>query len=104
MESQEILERVARTSSPVMQEVATVTSPGARAGAWAIKVKSLDSYNVYKVAVVVLGGPGALPSEIGQETQAINLAEPFLTQGTLPAGTYGIMFRVCDKNVFYVQL
>jgi hypothetical protein len=103
MESQEILERVVRTSSPAMQEVATVTSPGARAGAWTVQVKSLASYNVYNVSIVVLGGPGSLPSEIGQETQAINLAEPFLEQGTLAVGTFGIMFRVCDKNVFYVQ-
>jgi len=86
-----------------MQEVATVTSPGARAAAWAVKVKSLASYNVYNVAVVVLGVSGALPAEIGQQVEAVNLAESFMQQGTLAAGTYAIMFRYCDKNIINVK-
>jgi hypothetical protein len=53
--------------------------------------------------VVVLGVPGAFPADIGQETQAVNLAEPFMQQGTLSPGTYAIMFRFCDKNIFYVK-
>ena len=100
---QELLERVVRSGSSPIQEVATVTSPGARATAWTVKIKSLAGYNVYNVTVIVLGGPGALPSEIGQQTQAVNLAESFMQQGTLQSGTCAIMFRVGDKNVFYVQ-
>lgn len=84
-----------------MQEILIVTSPGARAAAWAIKVKSHSSYNVYNVVVVELGGPGSLPVEIAKQTQAVNLAEPFHEQGTLPEGTYAVMSRVGDKNVFY---
>ncbi len=84
-----------------MQEISIVTSPGARATAWAIKVKSHSSYNVYNVITVVIGGPGSLPAEIGKQTQAINLAESFYEQGTLPEGTYAVMSRVGDKNVFY---
>ena len=86
-----------------MQEIATVISPGARAVAWAIKVKSHSSYNVYNVSVVEIGSPGSLPVEIGKQTQAINLAESFLEQGTLLEGTYAVMSRVGDKNVFYAM-
>lgn len=85
-------------------EVSVVTSPGARAAAWAVKVKSNSSYNVYNVVAVVIGDAGTVPSEIGKQMQAVNLAEPFLSQGTLLAGTYTVMFRVGDKNVFYASL
>jgi hypothetical protein len=84
-------------------EVSVVTSPGARAAAWAVKVKSNSSYNVYNVVAVVIGDAGTVPSEIGNQMQAVNLAESFLSQGTLPAGTYAVMFRVGDKNVFYAS-
>jgi len=82
-------------------EVSVVTSPGARAAAWAVKVKSNASYNVYNVIVVVIGDAGTIPSEIGKQMQAVNLAESFFQQGTLPAGAYVVMSRVGNKNVFY---
>jgi hypothetical protein len=82
-------------------EVSVVTSPGARAAAWAVKVKSNSSYNVYNVVAVVIGDAGTTPAEIGGQMRAVNLAESFTEQGTLPAGTYAVMFRVGDKNVFY---
>jgi hypothetical protein len=84
-----------------MQEISVVTSPGARATAWAVKVKGNSSYNVYSVVVVELGDAGSLPVEIGKQMQAINLAEPFHQQGALPEGTYAVMSMVGDKNVFY---
>jgi len=101
MDSQQALERLAREGSQGMQEVSAVTSPGARAAAWAIKIKSHSSYNVYNVITVVIGDAGTTPLEIGQQTQAVNLAESFEAEGTLAAGTYAVMFRVGDKNVFY---
>jgi hypothetical protein len=91
-------------NTETLQEVSVVTSPGARAAAWAVKVKSLVSYNVYNVCAVQIGDPGSLPVEIGQQMQAVNLAEPFLDEGTLSAGTYAIMSRVGDKNVFYAPI
>ena len=100
-DSQQALERLAREGSQGMQEVSAVTSPGARAAAWAIKVKSHSSYNVYDVITVVIGDAGTTPLEIGQQTQAVNLAESFEAEGTLAAGTYAVMSRVGDKNVFY---
>jgi hypothetical protein len=86
-----------------MKETSTVTSPGARAAAWAIKIKSHSSYNVYNVITVVIGDAGSIPVEIGRQTQAVNLAESFMQQGTLPEGTYAVMSRVGDKNVFYAK-
>ncbi len=100
-DSQQVLGRLCRESPQGAGEIAIVTSPGARTAAWAIKVKSNSSYNFYNVIAVVIGDAGTLPTEIGQQMQAVNLAESFTQQGTLPADTYAVMFRVGDKNVFY---
>ena len=103
VDGQQILERLARKGSEQIQEVSVVTSPGARTAGWAVKVKSNSSYNFYNVIAVVIGDAGSIPVEIGGQTQAVNLAESFQQQGTLSAGTYAVMFRVGDKNVFYVK-
>ena len=102
--SQQILGRLSREGSQGSGEIAVVTSPGARTAEWAIKVKSNSSYNIYNVVAVVIGEPGSQPSEIGQQMQAVNLAESFTQQGTVPADTYAVMFRVGDKNVFYAPV
>jgi len=102
-DSQQFLQRLARSGGEVRQETSVVTSPGARTTAWAVKVTSHSSYNVYNVRAVEIGDPGSLPAEIGQETQAVNLAESFLDPGTLPSGTYVLMCRVGNKNVFYAK-
>ena len=101
---QEILNRLYRKSSDETAEVSVVTSPGGKPSGWAVKVKSLSSYNVYNVRAVVIGQPGSSPTEIGQQTKAVNMAEPFDQEGQLSAGTYAIMFRVGGKNVFYVPV
>ena len=103
VDGQQMLERLARKGSEQTKEVSVVTSPGARTAAWAVKVKSNSSYNVYNVVTVVIGDVGSLPVEIGGQTQAVNLAESFQQQGTLSAGTYAVMSRVGDKNVFHVK-
>ena len=102
--NQQMLGRLSREGSQGTNEIAIVTSPGARTAEWAIKVKSNSSYNIYNVIAVVIGEPGSQPSEIGQQMQAVNLAESFTQQGTLPADTYAVMFRVGDKNVFYAPV
>ena len=104
VDNQQVLERLARKGSEETQEISVVTSPGARAAAWAVKVKSLSSYNVYNVRAVEIGDAGSLPVGIGGQMQAVNLAESFLQQGTLTVGTYVVMFRVGDKNVFYAPV
>ncbi|KPL25548.1 MAG: hypothetical protein AMJ75_00660 [Phycisphaerae bacterium SM1_79] len=101
--SRQLLERLAREGLQKEREVSIVTSPGARESGWAVKVKSHSSYNVYNVITVEIGSPGSVPVEIGQQMQAVNLAESFLQEGTLSAGIYAVMLRVGDKNVFYVE-
>jgi len=103
-DTQQLLNRLARRGSEQRREVSTVTSPGAKTAAWAVKVKSLSSYNVYNVCVVVVGDAGTLPVEIGDQMQATNLAESFMQQGQLSAGTYAVMSRVGDRNVFYAPV
>jgi len=100
-DQQQLLAELARTGSENRQESAVVVSPGARVNAWAIKVKSHVDYNIYNVCTVVITVPGSMPFEIGEQMEAVNLAESFLSQGTVPAGTYGIMCRVGEVNVFY---
>ena len=102
--TQQTLEQLSRAPSQRTSETSIVTSPGAGAVAWAAKVKSSYSYNFYNVVTVVVGDAGTEPYEIGEQTQAANLAEPFDQQGTLTAGTYIIMFRVGTKNVFYAPV
>lgn len=104
IDEQQVLEMLARRGNQDSSEISVVTSPGARASAWAIKVKSLSSYNVYNVRTVVIGDAGSNPTEIGQEVKAVNAAEPFQGTGQLSAGTYAVMFRVGEKNVFYTPV
>ena len=99
----QLLERLGREGSQKEREVSIVTSPGAREAGWAVKVKSHSSYNVYNDIAVEIGDAGSLPVEIGQQMQAVNLAESFLQEGTIVAGTYAAMLRVRDKNVFYAE-
>jgi hypothetical protein len=103
-DTRQLLERFARAGSQDRSEISVIASPGARVAAWAVKVKSLSSYNVYNVVVVEIGDAGSLPVEIGGQMQAVNLAESFLVNGQLSAGTYAIMFRVGGRNIFYVQV
>jgi hypothetical protein len=102
--TQQTLEQLSRAPAQRTSETAIVTSPGAGTVIWAVKIKSNYSYNFYNVIAVVVGSPGTEPYEIGQQTQAVNLAEPFDQQGTLAAGTYVVMFRVGNKNVFYAPV
>jgi hypothetical protein len=103
-ESRQMLLRLARERAQKNSETVVVTSPGARVAAWAIKVISHYSFNVYNVRTVQVDQPGTLPIEWGQNMQATNLAEPFLEAGQLAAGSYAVMFRVGDKNVFYAPV
>jgi hypothetical protein len=99
-QSQEYLNRLVRNDSSQLRELETVTSPGARQNAWAVVVKSQKQFNVYTVAIVLLNQSGAMPTELGGELEAANLAEPFWLDGQLAAGTYAVMFRIADKYVF----
>jgi len=104
VESQQTLSKLSRHGAERAENVSVVTSPGARVNSWAIKVKSHYSYNVYNVCMVDIGGPGTLPVEISGTVQAVNVAESFLQTGQLPAGTYAVMSRVGERNVFYAYV
>lgn len=84
-------------------EAAVVTSAGSRAAAMAAKIKGLSSYNVYRVRVIEIGDAGSLPVEIGDEFEAVNLAESFLSQGQLATGTTVVVCRMGSVNVFYAK-
>jgi hypothetical protein len=103
-EAKQELGRMVRRFEQGPSEVSAVTSPGARTSAWAIKVKSLVEYNVYEVCTVIVGPAGTLPVEIGSEIEAVNLAESFMADGGLPAGTYAVMSKVGEKYVFYAPV
>ncbi len=98
------LERLARCSSKEMQEISVVSSPGTKSLAFAAKIKSLSSYNVYNISMVELSGPGGEPAEVGNQMQAFNLAESFTSNGQLAAGTYVAVLRIGDKNIFYAPV
>jgi len=100
-DQQELLAELARRGSENRQENSVVISPGAKVTGWAIKVKSHVDYNIYNVRTIVMGVPGSMPFEMGDQMEAVNLAEPFLSQGTVPAGACAIMCRVGETNVFY---
>ena len=97
----QLLADLARAGAGDRQEASMVISPGAGATAWAVKVTSHVAYNIYNVRAVAIGAAGSAPTEMGEPMQATNLAESFLTQGSLAAGTYALMCRVGDNNVFY---
>jgi hypothetical protein len=104
METQQVLERLAREGTAGPAEVALVACSGASVSGWAIKVKSLVSYNVYKVCAVILGSPGSVPVEIGSEVEAVNMAESYNEQGQLGAGTYAVMWKSGEKYIFYAPV
>ncbi len=100
-DQQQLLAEMARAGSETRRETSTVVSPGARIPARVVVVKGRVAYNVYTVRAVVIGSPGELPMEIGEQMEAVNVAESFLSEGTLASGTYAIVSRVGEKNVFY---
>ena len=100
-DQQQILAELASAGSENRREASVVVSPGARVTGWAVVVKGHVAYNAYNVRAIVLGSPGSTPLEIGEQMQAINLAEPFLSQGTVAPGKCAIMCRVGETNVFY---
>jgi hypothetical protein len=100
-EEQQVLARLAREGVENRRETSVVVAPGGRVTAWAVKVKSHVGYNVYLVRAVTVEDAGAIPTEFGEEMEATNLAESFLSQGALSPGAYAVMCRVGEKNVFY---
>jgi len=99
-DQQQLLADLARQGATNRKETALLVSPGLSATPRPVKIKSHVSRNVYKVRAVVIGDTGSIPVEMGEQTEATNLAESYLSEGTLSAGTFAIMFRSGQKNVF----
>jgi hypothetical protein len=100
-DQQQLLAQMAREGPENRRETSAVISPGGGVTVWAVRVQSQVSCNVYMVRTVVIRGTGDIPDEIGGPMEATNLAESFVTQGTLTPGTYALMCRMGEKNVFY---
>lgn len=102
-EQQRVLADLARQDDHAQAETSLLVSPGSTAGPWTVKIESHVACNVYRVKAVVIGSAGLIPVEVGQEVEAVNMAESFTSDGVLAAGTYVVIFRVGDKNVFFAQ-
>jgi hypothetical protein len=102
-DEQQVLSSLSREGTANRKETSVVVNSGAVTTTWPVKIKSHVAWNVYRVRAVVLGSAGMAPAEIGDEIEATNLAESFLSQGTLPAGTFAIMFRTGEQGIFYAK-
>ncbi len=102
-DEQQVLTSLSREAGANRRETSLVVSSGVASSVWPVKVKSHVAWNVYRVRAVAMGEAGTVPIEIGEEIEATNLAEPFLSQGTLEAGTFAILFRAGERNVFHAK-
>ena len=100
-DEQQVLASLACEGSDNRKETTVIVSAGTGVPAWPVKIKAHVTRNVYSVRPVVLGEAGSVPTEMGESIEATNLAESFLSDGTLAAGTYAIISRTGRKNVFY---
>jgi len=105
MDLQEEVSRLKRREGKgIPDESALVTATGAAPAAWTVEIVSNVEKNLYTVRQVKILSVGVTPVTVGgSQTQAFNLAESFLTTGTLAAGTYAVMWRVGDRNVICTE-
>ena len=101
-DEQQVLSSLSREGTN-RKETSVVVNSGAVTTTWPVKIKSHVAWNVYRVRAVVLGNAGVPPAEIGDEIEATNLAESCLSQGTLPADTFAVMFRTGEQGIFYAK-
>ncbi|OHB67540.1 MAG: hypothetical protein A2Y77_12565 [Planctomycetes bacterium RBG_13_62_9] len=100
-DQQKLVAGLAREGVESKRETSEIVAPGGRTAAWAVTVKSHVAYNVYRVRAIVVESLGSVPTEIGAEMEAVNLAEPFAEEGTLAPGVCAVMSRVGERSVFY---
>jgi hypothetical protein len=79
----------------------TVISPGPSQQVFVCKVKSLISHNFYNIVMVEIGDPGSIPTEIGDQLQAVDLTDDFLNPASdVPLSSIISVARVGTKYVF----
>jgi hypothetical protein len=100
---QQELDKMCREPLGRMKETTILNSPGSVVAVYAAKIQENYSYNVYNVIKTVIGEPGSEPVSMGEDVQALNLAESFSQQGTLASDTYVIIFRIGNRYVFYAE-
>lgn len=100
-DQQQVLADMARGGSPHRQETSALVTPGGGVSAWAVIVKGHVDRNVYTVCAVTVEDTGSMPLEFGEDMEATNLAESYLSQGTLAPGVYAILLRLGERYVFY---
>lgn len=100
-DQQQVLADLARGGSQNRRETSLLVSPGGSASLWAVKVKSHVRDNVYVVRAVLVEEPGVSPIEFGELMEAVNLAKSFQEPGVLAPGTYAMLCRLGERNIFY---
>ena len=100
-DQQDVLAAMAREGLENRSETALAASSDLATAVWPVRVKSRIDYNVYTVRRVIIEDAGVTPTEFGAEIEATNLAESFISQGTLTTGAYVIVFCLGEKNVFH---
>lgn len=98
--SQQLIEQLSR-SSGALNESSFVTSTGGKAAGFVAEVISKYDRNRYYVKIAEVGILGAVPIAMGNQFIAVNVAESFTAQGSLPAGTYVIISKIGDYYCFY---
>ncbi len=100
-DQRQVLADLARRGADNRREFSVAVGPAVSTETQPVTVIGHTGCNVYTVQPVLLGDIGTSPVPIGEPTEAFNLAEPFLDQGTLSAGVHALMFRLGDKNAFH---
>ncbi|OHB60708.1 MAG: hypothetical protein A2Y12_10790 [Planctomycetes bacterium GWF2_42_9] len=101
-EQQQMINRLMR-SGDGLNENAFVTSAGGKIAGFVARVISLNEYNHYNVRAVQINPSGIEPTIVGNEVVAVNVAEDFMQDGTLAAGTIVIMFKLGEYYCFYAK-
>jgi len=99
---QQVINQLLRSGQGV-SENSFVTSAGGKIAGFAAEVISKYDYNHYYVRAVEIYPPGLPPGAIGAEIIAVNVAESFDQQGTLPVGTIVLMFKMGEYYCFYAK-
>jgi rRNA processing protein Gar1 len=102
-EQQQFVEQLSRSGGEAKENF-FVISAGDKVVGFVAQVIGKYDFNYYTVRAVELNVPGSEPVIIGSEVLAVNVAEPFLLQGNLPAETYIVMFKIGENYCFYAPV
>jgi len=84
-----------------MKEKEVVATSGTIAEIFAAQIKSRKLYNVYSVQPVLIKAIGESPIEVGDQVEAVNVAESFLYPGNAEIGLYVLVYVSQGRFVFW---